>query len=87
MRKVSGATSLYESSSSLEPLDLSSRRYSPIKSVTPMYAGKVVVKMGMFPRIPEPEFETFGDHRHHWQGKHDDVTQYKIKAGGEKLNE
>ena len=53
---------------------------SPIKSVTPAYAGKVVIKMGMFPRIPEPEYETFGDHRHHWQGHHPDMTKYKIKA-------
>ncbi|GAB7347434.1 hypothetical protein MBLNU459_g4353t1 [Dothideomycetes sp. NU459] len=60
---------------------------NPIKSVTPLYAGKVVIKMGMFPRIPDPEFETFGDHRHPWQGKHDDVVQFKVRMGGEKLNE
>lgn len=60
---------------------------SPVKSVTPMYPGKVVVKMGMFPRIPEPEFETFGIHRHTWQGAHEGVTQFKVKMGGEKLHE
>jgi len=52
-----------------------------------MYAGKVVVKMGMMPRIPEPEFETFAIHRHPWQGNHEGVPQYKIKVGGEKLKE
>lgn len=43
--------------------------------------------MGMFPRIPEPEFETFAIHRHDWQGTHDGVTQFKVKMGGEKLHE
>ena len=55
--------------------------------MTPLYAGKVVVKMGIFPRIPEPEFETFGIHRHAWQGNHSGVTQFKIKLNGEKLDE
>lgn len=54
-------------------------------SVTPLYEGKVVVKMGMFPRIPEPEAETFSAHRHPWQAKHDGVEQYKVKMFGDKL--
>ena len=60
-------------------------RTSPVKSVTPNYPGKVIVKMGMFPRIPQPEMETFADHRHDWQGTHEGVTQFKIKMGGEKF--
>jgi hypothetical protein len=59
--------------------------FSPIKSVTPLYSGKVVLKMGLFPRIPAPEFETFALHRHEWQGLHRNVELYKIKAFGEKL--
>lgn len=58
---------------------------SPVKSVTPLYPGKIILKMGLFPRIPAPEFETFALHRHPWQGVHPGVTQYKIKAFGEKL--
>ncbi|KAJ5407976.1 hypothetical protein N7509_001859 [Penicillium cosmopolitanum] len=62
-----------------------SRCGNPIKSVTPTLEGKVVMKMGLFPRIPAPEFETFGLHRHEWQGYHPGVEVYKIKAFGEKV--
>lgn len=41
--------------------------------------------MGMFPRIPQPEAEGFGSHKHPWQAKHKDVPVYKFKwAGPEK---
>ena len=59
--------------------------HSPIKSVSPNFPGKVVLKMGIFPRIPTPEAESFALHRHEWQGKHPGVTQYKIKIFGEKM--
>ena len=56
-----------------------------LKSETAAYPGKVVVKMGMMPRIPQPEMEGFGLHRHEWQGAHQGVQIYKIKwAGPEK---
>ncbi|KAI9930283.1 hypothetical protein MW887_012096 [Aspergillus wentii] len=69
------------------PLDryFCSRCGNPIKSVTPLYPEKVVLKMGLFPRIPAPEFETFSLHRHEWQGSHPDVDKYKIKAFAERL--
>jgi hypothetical protein len=38
--------------------------------------------MGMFPRIPAPEAESFGLHRHDWQGKHENVERYEIKWVG-----
>ncbi|KAK4993238.1 hypothetical protein LTR50_000579 [Elasticomyces elasticus] len=59
---------------------------NPIKSVTPAYPGKIVVKMGMFPRIPQPEFESFALHRHPWQAQHAGVVQYKTRSFGEKMN-
>ena len=41
--------------------------------------------MGMMPRIPQPEIEGFGMHRHPWQGKNQGVLVYKLKwAGPEK---
>lgn len=41
--------------------------------------------MGMMPRIPQPEAEGFGSHKHPWQGAHEGVPVYKIKwAGPEK---
>ncbi|KAH8897340.1 hypothetical protein GQ53DRAFT_837982 [Thozetella sp. PMI_491] len=62
-----------------------SRCGNPIKSVNPRFEGKVVLKMGMFPRIPMPEMETFSLHRHPWEQKHDGMTQYKIAIGGETM--
>ncbi|KAF2154618.1 hypothetical protein K461DRAFT_275747 [Myriangium duriaei CBS 260.36] len=59
---------------------------NPIKSVTPAFPGKVIIKMGMFPRIPQPEAESFASHRHEWQGKHEGMDQYKIKLFQEKLD-
>lgn len=59
--------------------------YSPIKSETAAYPGKVILKMGIFPRIPQPEAEAFGLHKHEWQGQHNGVDTYEIKwAGPEK---
>ena len=58
---------------------------SPVKSVVESRPGVVIVKLGMFPRIPAPEFETFALHRHEWQGKHDDMVQYKIRPWEETL--
>ncbi|BCS20187.1 GFA family protein [Aspergillus puulaauensis] len=62
-----------------------SRCGNPIKSVTPLLSPKVVLKMGLFPRIPAPEFETFALHRHEWQGSHPGVDKYRIKAFAEKI--
>ncbi|KAK4565488.1 hypothetical protein LTR86_004105 [Recurvomyces mirabilis] len=55
---------------------------NPIKSETQAYPGKVVVKMGMMPRIPQPEMESFGLHKHAWQGKHKDMQTFKIRFAG-----
>ncbi|KAH9815683.1 Glutathione-dependent formaldehyde-activating enzyme [Teratosphaeria destructans] len=55
---------------------------NPVCSKTALYAGKVVVKMGMMPRIPQPEAEGFSLHRHEWQGRHKGVPSYKIKWAG-----
>lgn len=56
--------------------------YSPIKSETAAYPGKVVLKMGIYPRIPQPEAEGFGLHKHEWQGGHDGIETYEIKWAG-----
>jgi hypothetical protein len=60
---------------------------SPIMSIAEIYPTMVIVKMGMFPRIPQPECESFALHRHDWQGKHPDLIQYEIARGGKKLGE
>lgn len=56
-------------------------------SIAQMLPGLVIVKMGMFPRIPMPECESFALHRHSWQGKHEGMTQFEIARGGKKLGE
>ena len=58
---------------------------SPVKSETAAYPGKVIMKMGMFPRIPKPEAQGFGKHRQSWEGKHDGIPVFEFKwAGPEK---
>lgn len=56
-------------------------------SIAEILPTMVIVKMGMFPRIPQPECESFALHRHAWQGKHADLTQFEIARGGKKLGE
>ncbi|KAI0801606.1 Mss4-like protein [Xylaria sp. FL0064] len=58
---------------------------NPIKSETPLYPGKVILKMGIFPRIPEPEAEGFALHKHPWEADLKDTVKYKLVRGGEKL--
>lgn len=44
-----------------------------------------ILKMGMFPRIPRPECESFAEHRHEWQGKHEGLEQFALIRGQKKL--
>ncbi|KAF2622378.1 hypothetical protein BU25DRAFT_211743 [Macroventuria anomochaeta] len=60
---------------------------NPIMSLPDVLPTLVIVKMGMFPRIPQPECESFALHRHPWQGKHEGLTQFEIVKGGKKLGE
>ncbi|KAI1199755.1 Mss4-like protein [Nemania serpens] len=60
---------------------------NPIKSESPLSPGKVILKMGIFPRIPEPEMESFVMHRHPWEADIEGAVKYKLARGGEKLEE
>jgi len=62
---------------------------SPIKSETEAAskAGKVILKLGIFEKIPQPEWESFVKDRHDWVPKHEGIVQYKIATGGEKVEE
>ncbi|KAK5172233.1 uncharacterized protein LTR77_003871 [Saxophila tyrrhenica] len=55
---------------------------NPICSETSNYPGKIIMKLGMFPRIPQPEVEGFGLHKHPWEGGHDGVQVYEMKWAG-----
>jgi hypothetical protein len=43
--------------------------------------GKIVVKMGMFEKIPEPEWEAFANRRQAWEKPLEGAAQYKLLAG------
>ncbi|KAN0115185.1 Mss4-like protein [Hyaloscypha variabilis] len=58
---------------------------NPIKSVTPLYEGKTILKLGIFEKIPEPEWESFVVNRQPWEKPLEGTTQYKTKSFGEKL--
>jgi hypothetical protein len=47
----------------------------------------VILKMGIFPRIPEPEMEGFALHRHPWEPDFEGTVKYKLARGGEVLGE
>jgi hypothetical protein len=58
---------------------------SPIMSVTPLYEGKSILKLGIFEKIPEPEWEPFVVKRQKWEKPLEGATQYKTKSFGDKL--
>ncbi|KAF2263559.1 hypothetical protein CC78DRAFT_581272 [Lojkania enalia] len=56
-----------------------------IMSEAELYPDKVVLKMGLFPRIPAPEAEAFGAHKHEWEETLEGVVQFETARGGKKL--
>ncbi|KAJ4299938.1 hypothetical protein N0V90_005185 [Kalmusia sp. IMI 367209] len=60
---------------------------SPIMSQADVFPHMYVLKMGIFPRIPKPECESFAAHRHEWQGKHEGLEQYTLVRGQKKLGD
>ncbi len=53
--------------------------------MTPLYDGKTVLKLGIFEKIPEPEWESFVVHRQEWEKPLEGTPQYKKESFGEKL--
>ncbi|KAI0162370.1 hypothetical protein GGR57DRAFT_453934, partial [Xylariaceae sp. FL1272] len=47
----------------------------------------VILKMGLFPRIPAPEMESWALYRHPWQAELRGTVKYKTLRGGETLRE
>ncbi|KAI9050146.1 hypothetical protein LZ554_006287 [Drepanopeziza brunnea f. sp. 'monogermtubi'] len=58
---------------------------NPIKSVTPLYKGKTVLKLGIFPKIPTPEWESFTGSKQEWERTLEGTVLYKGKSFGEKM--
>jgi hypothetical protein len=58
--------------------------YSPIQSVTPTMKGKVILKLGIFEALPEPEWEAFAVRRQNWERPLEGCTQYRLLSGHSK---
>jgi hypothetical protein len=54
-------------------------------STTPVFRGKVILKQGIFPKIPQPEMETFASRRQEWEISIPGCEQYKELITGEKM--
>ncbi|KAF2727994.1 hypothetical protein EJ04DRAFT_391350, partial [Polyplosphaeria fusca] len=57
----------------------------PIMSKPAILPGKVIVKMGIFERIPAPEMECFVGGRQGWEGVVGGVVRYRGRMGGEEV--
>ena len=55
--------------------------HSPIQSVTPNMNGKVILKLGVFAAVPQPEWEQFAERRQDWEVPIEGCTQYRLLAG------
>jgi len=55
----------------------------PIRSLTPLFEGKTILKLGIFPKLPKPAFETYVRNRQDWEQPLEGCAQYKGQAGGE----
>ncbi|KAL2434059.1 hypothetical protein ABEF95_014276 [Exophiala dermatitidis] len=51
----------------------------PIMSITPLYKGKIILKLGIYPKLPVPEWESFASQRQEWEKPLDGAIQYKTK--------
>jgi hypothetical protein len=60
-------------------------RTGPIKSVTTLYEGKSVLKLEIFEKIPEPEWESFVASRQDWEKPLKGAMEYKTRSLGDKI--
>ena len=58
---------------------------SPIQSLTPIYKGMTVLKLGIYPKLPVPEWESFASKRQAWEKPFEGCVQYKTKSKGDLL--
>jgi hypothetical protein len=49
--------------------------------VTPNTPGRVVVKLGVFEKVPQPEWEAFAVRRQSWEKPLEGCVQYKTLGG------
>ncbi|KAI1328219.1 Mss4-like protein [Xylariaceae sp. FL0255] len=86
-----GVMKTYEDTGTLsgKPLKRSfcGRDGCPIKAESENFTGKTILKMGLFPRIPEPEMESFASHAHPWVSELEGTIKYKLARGGPVMGE
>ena len=76
------------------------RLCSPIFSQTPVYPGMIILKLGLYPKLPYvllgivravltrgsvPEWESFVKDKQAWEKEIEGTIQYKSKSKGEKM--
>jgi hypothetical protein len=54
-------------------------------SVTPLYKGKFVLKLGLYPKLPVPEWESFAERRQPWEKPYPGTMQFKTKVSSDRF--
>ena len=54
-------------------------------SISPLYKGKTILKLGLYPNLPAPEWESFCEKRQSWETPYPGTVQYKISSLKEKM--
>ncbi|KAI7778504.1 hypothetical protein LA080_002108 [Diaporthe eres] len=57
----------------------------PIFSQTPLYKDMIILKLGIYSDVPEPEWESFVKDKQSWEKPVEGTIQYKGKSKGEKM--
>ena len=59
--------------------------YRPIQSLTPLYGPVSILKLGIYDKLPVPEWESFACRRQEWEVPIEGAVQYKMKSKGDLL--
>ena len=54
-------------------------------SISSLYKGKTILKLGIYPKLPVPEWESFCEKRQTWEVPYEGTVQYKIISFKEKM--
>ncbi|ETN46712.1 uncharacterized protein HMPREF1541_00899 [Cyphellophora europaea CBS 101466] len=57
----------------------------PIFSQTPVYKGKIILKLGLYPKLPVPEWESFVKDKQAWETPMPGTMQFTSKSGGDRV--
>ena len=57
----------------------------PIVSIAPRYGPVSILKLGIYPKLPEPEWESFCEKKQKWEKPYEGTIQYKVASKGEKM--